>query len=115
VKATEKNKKRKMKASSPLAVVTLAIPTPHSREVESEEEEEDEATEESPVVEDRPTRRSERPTTKRQWEFLEKTSEDALRRSLEAQRIAAGVQAKMPATIRPRFFRTKPLVLDITR
>jgi hypothetical protein len=75
VKATKKKKKRK--ASSPSAVVTPTIQTPRSRVVESEEEEEDEATEESPIVEDRPA--------KRQRELMEKTSEDALRRGLEAQ------------------------------
>jgi hypothetical protein len=75
VKATKKKKKRK--ASSPSTVVTPTIQTPRSRVVESEEEEEDEATEESPIVEDRPA--------KRQRELMEKTSEDALRRGLEAQ------------------------------
>jgi hypothetical protein len=85
VKAAEKKKKRNRKATSPLAVVTSAILTPRSREVESEEEEEDEATEESPVVGDRPARRSESPAAKRQRELVEKTSEDALRRGLEAQ------------------------------
>jgi hypothetical protein len=77
VKATKKKKKKKRKASSPSAVVTPTILTPRSRVVESEEEEEDEATEESPIVEDRPA--------KRQRELMEKTSEDALRRGLEAQ------------------------------
>jgi hypothetical protein len=54
VKAVEK-KKSKRKASSSLAVETPMIPTPQSKEVESEEEE---ATEELPVVQDRPVRRS---------------------------------------------------------
>jgi hypothetical protein len=84
VKATEKKKKRKKKAISSPAVVMQAIPTPRSREVETEEEDEDEATEESPVVEDRPTSRSESPAAKRQRELVEKTLEDALRRGLEA-------------------------------
>jgi hypothetical protein len=100
VKATEKKKKkRKRKATSPPAVVTPMIPTLRSREVESEEEEEeeeeeekkDEAIEELPVTEDRPARRSESPTTKRQRELVEKTSEDALRRGLEAQRAATAM------------------------
>jgi hypothetical protein len=113
VKATEKKKKRKRKATSPPAVVTPAILTPQSREVESEEEEEeeekekDEAIEESPVTEDRLARRSESPATKRQQEMVEKTSEDALRRGLEAQRAAAATQARMPAATRPWLFRPK--------
>jgi hypothetical protein len=45
----DEKKNRKRKATSPLAIVTLSIPTPHSREVVSEEEEEDEAVEESSV------------------------------------------------------------------
>jgi hypothetical protein len=105
VKAAEqKKKKRKKKATSPLAVVTPSIPTPHSREVESEEEEEeeekekDEAIEELPVPEDQAARRSESPAAKRQRELVQKTSEDALRRGLEAQRSAAAAQARMPAT-----------------
>jgi hypothetical protein len=79
--------------------VTPTIPTPRSREVESEEEEEegekekDEAIEELPVTEDRPARRSESPAAKRRRELVEKTSEDALRRGLEAQRAAAATQA----------------------
>jgi hypothetical protein len=95
VKAAEqKKKKRKRRAASPPVVVTPSIPTPHSREVESEEEEEeekekDEAIEELPVTEDRPARRSESPATKRQRELVQKTSEDALRRNLEAQHAAA--------------------------
>jgi hypothetical protein len=89
VKVAEKKKKRKRKATSPPAVVTPSIPTPRSREVESEDEEEDEAIEELPVTEDRPVRRSENPAAKRQWELVKKTSEDALRQGLEAQRTAA--------------------------
>jgi hypothetical protein len=113
VKATEKKKKRKRKATSPPAVVTPTIPTPRSRVVESEEEEEDgekekdEAIKELSVTEDRPVRRSESPAAKRQRELVEKTSEDAVRRGLEAQRTTAATQAKMPAAIRPQVFRPK--------
>jgi hypothetical protein len=114
VKAAEKKKKkRKRTATSPPAVVTPTIPTPRSREVESEEEEEeeekekDEAIEELPVTEDRPVGRSESPAAKRRWELVEKTSEDTLRRGLEAQRAAAAMQARMPAGIKPRPFRPK--------
>jgi hypothetical protein len=91
VKAAEqKKKKRKRKAASPPAVVTPSISTPRSREVESEEEEEvsemkkDEAIEELSVPEERPTRRSESPAAKRQRKLVQKTSEEALRRGLEA-------------------------------
>jgi hypothetical protein len=106
VKVAEKKKKRKRRAASPPAVVTPSIPTPHSREVESKEEKEesekekDEAIEELPVPEERPVRRSESPAAKRQREFVQKTSEEALRRGLEAQRSAAAAQARMPATIK---------------
>jgi hypothetical protein len=92
VKAAEKKKKKR--ASSPPAVVTPSIPTPRSWEVESEEEEEeskkekDEAIEELPVAEDRPARRSESPAAKRQRELVENSSEDAIRRGLEAKRAA---------------------------
>jgi hypothetical protein len=115
VKAVEKKKKRKRNASSPPTVVTPAILMPRLREVESEEEDEDEATEESPVVEDRPSRRSESPTAKRQRELVEKTSEDALRRGLETQRTATAAQTKMPAVIRPQFFRSKPRVSSVMK
>jgi hypothetical protein len=81
-------------------VVTPSIPTPRSREVELEEEEEDEAIEELATAEDQPARRPESRTTKRQRELVQKTSEDALRRGLEAQRIAAAAQARMPTAIR---------------
>jgi hypothetical protein len=69
VKAAKKKKKRKRNFSPPPAVDTSAILTPQSREVESEEEEEDKATEELPVVEDRPVRRSESPAARgsRSW------------------------------------------------
>jgi hypothetical protein len=111
VKAVEqKKRKRKRKATSPPAVVTPSILTPRSREVESKEEEEesekekDEAVEDLPVPEERPTRRSESPAAKRQWELVQKTSEEALRRGLEAQCTAAAAQARMPATIKPQVF-----------
>jgi ATP-dependent exoDNAse (exonuclease V) beta subunit len=106
VKAAEK-KKRKRKAASPPVVVTLSILTPRSWEVESEDEEEDEAIEELPVTEDRPTGRSESPAAKKQRELVQKTSEDALRHGLEAQRTTGTVQARMPAAIKPRLFRPK--------
>jgi hypothetical protein len=112
VKAAEKKKKRKRKETSPPMVVTPTIPTPQSREVESEEEEEsekekDEAIEELPVTDDQPARRSESPAAKRQRELVEKTSEDALQRGLEAQRAAAATRARMPTGIKPRPFRPK--------
>jgi hypothetical protein len=100
---------------SPPAVETPTIPTPQTREVKLEEEEEDEATEELPVVEDRPVRRSESPAAKRQREFVQKTTEDALRQRLETQRTAAAAQAMMPVLNRPRFFRPKPHVPALTR
>jgi hypothetical protein len=84
VKAAEK--KRKWKATSPPVVVTPTILTPRLREIESEEEEEDDkAVEEPPVEASRPARRLESPAAKRQRELVEKTSEDALCRGLEAQ------------------------------
>jgi hypothetical protein len=95
--------------------VTPSIPTPRSRGVESKEEEEEEAIEESPVEAGQSARRSESPAAKRQRELVEKTSEDALHRGLEAQRAAATTQAKLPTTIRPRFFRPKPRVPAVTR
>jgi hypothetical protein len=85
----------------------LSIPTPLSREVESEDEEEDEAVEELPVTEDLSERRLQSPTAKRQRELVQKTSEDALRRGLEAQRAAATTQVKVPAVIMPQVFRPK--------
>jgi hypothetical protein len=117
VKATEKKKTRKRKATSPPVVVTPSIPTPRSREVEWEEEEEedDEAIEESPIEASQSVRRSESPAAKRQWELVEKTPEDTLRRGLEAQRTATTTQARMPAAIRPRLFRPKPRVPVIAR
>jgi hypothetical protein len=105
----------KRKATSPPAVVTPTIPIPRSREVQSEEEEEDEAVEEPPVEATRPARRSESPTARRQQELVEKTSEDAQHRGLEAQRTAAAVQAKLLASMRPRTFRLKLCVPAVTR
>jgi hypothetical protein len=109
VKTAEKKKKRKRKATSPPAVVTAMIPAPRSRKVESEEEEDekDEAVEEPPVEATQPTRRPESLAAKRQQELVEKTSEDALRRGLVAQRTATSAQAKMPARLKPRPFRPK--------
>jgi hypothetical protein len=122
VKAAEqKKKKRKRKAASPPVVVTPSIPTPRSREVESEEEEEesekekDEAIEEFPVPEDRAARRSESPAAKRQLELVQKMSEDALQRGLEAQRTAVAAQARMPTTIKPRVFWPKTQLPAVTR
>jgi hypothetical protein len=110
VKAAEKKKKRKRRAASP--------PAPHSWEVESEaeesEKEKDEMIEELPVPE-RPPRRSESPAAKRQWELVQKTSEDALRRGLEAQRSAAAAHARMPAAIKPRVFWPKARLPAVTR
>jgi hypothetical protein len=119
VKAAEqKKKKRRRRAVFPPAVVTPSIPMPRSREVESEEEEEeekDEATEELPVTEDRPARRSESPAAKRQRDLVQKTSEDALRRGLEAQRTTAAAQARMPMTIKPRVFWPKTQISAVAR
>jgi hypothetical protein len=123
VKAAEqkKKKKKKRKAASPPVVVTPSIPTPRSREVESEEEEEesekekDEAIEEFPVPEDRAARRSKSPAAKRQLELVQKMSEDALQRGLEAQRTAVAAQARMPTTIKPRVFWPKTQLPAVTR
>jgi hypothetical protein len=120
VKAAEKKKKRKRRATSPSAVVTPTISTPQSREVELEEEEEesekekDEAIEELPVTEES-ARRSESPTAKRQRELVQKTSEDALRRGLEAQRATAAAQARMLVTIKPRVFWPKTRISAVSR
>jgi hypothetical protein len=107
-------------AASPPAVVTLSIPTPRSREVESEEEEEEEEKEKDETiaelpVHERPARRSENPADKRQRELVQKTSEDALRRGLEAQRSAAAAQVMMPAAIKPRVFWPKARLPAVTR
>jgi hypothetical protein len=120
VKAAEKKKKRKRRAASPPAVVTPSIPTPRSREVESDEEEEesekekDETIAELPVHE-RLVRRSESPAAKRQWELVQKTSEDALRHGLETQRSAAAAQARVPAAMKPRVFWPKARLSAVTR
>jgi hypothetical protein len=73
-------------------------------EEEEEEKEKDEAVKELSVSEDRAARRPESPAAKRQRELVQNTSEDALRRGLEAQRSAATAQAKIPAVIKPRVF-----------
>jgi hypothetical protein len=39
--------------------------------------------------------------------LVQKTSEDALRRGLEAQQTAAATQAKMATKIKPQLFRPK--------
>jgi hypothetical protein len=124
VKAVEqkKTKRKRRVASPPPAVVTPSIPMPRSREVESEEDEEeesekekDEVIEELSVPEGRPARRSESPAAKRRRELVHKTSEDALRRGLEAQRTAAAAQERMPATIKPRVFWPKTRLTAVTR
>jgi hypothetical protein len=109
VKAAKNKKKRKRREASPPAVVTLSIPTPLSREVELEEEEEESEKEKDETIEElsvpeRPARRSESPAAKRQRELVQKMSEDALRRGLEAQCSAAAAQARMPAAIKPQCF-----------
>jgi hypothetical protein len=116
-KQKKKKKKRKRRAASPPAVATPSILTPRSREVGSEEEEreKDEAIEELPVPEDQAARRPESPAAKRQRELVQKMSEDALRRGLEAQRSAAAAQAKIHAAIKPRVFWPKTLLLAVTR
>jgi hypothetical protein len=67
------------------------------------------------AAEDGPTRRSESLAAKRQRELVQKTSEDALRRGLEAQRTATMAQAKVSAAIKPWLFRPKLRVLVATR
>jgi hypothetical protein len=115
VKAIEK-KKRKRKTSPPLMVKTPMIATPLTKEVNSdEEEEEDEATEATLVLEERSVRRSLSPAAKRQRELAQKTTEDALRQGLEAQRAVTTTQAKVPILNRLRIFRPKPRVPTITR
>jgi hypothetical protein len=91
-KAAEQKKKRKRRDASPPAVATPMILTPRSHEVGLEDEEEekeqekekDEAIEELPVPEDQPSERPESPAAKRQRELVQKSSEEALRRGLEA-------------------------------
>jgi hypothetical protein len=112
VKAAKQKKKRKRRAASPPAVMTPTIPTPRSWEVGSEDEEEekekdkekDGAVEELLVPEDQAAERPESPAAKRQRELVQKTSEEALRRDLEAQRSAPAARAKIPAAIKPRVF-----------
>jgi hypothetical protein len=106
VKAAEQKKKRKRRLASPPAVATPTILTPCSREVGSEDEEEeekekDEAVEELSVPEDQTAVRPESPAAKRQRELVQKTSEEALRCSLEVQRSDAAARAKIPAAIKP--------------
>jgi hypothetical protein len=110
VKAAEQKKKRKRREASPPAVVTPTIPMPRSREVGSEDEEgekekeKDEAIKELPVPEDQVVERPESPAAKRQRELVQKTSEEALRRGLEAQHSVVATRAKIPAAIKPRVF-----------
>jgi hypothetical protein len=112
VKAAEQKKKWTRREASPPAVGTPTIPTPRSREVGSEyeegekeeEKEKDEAVEELPVPEDQAAERPESPAAKRQRELVQKTSEEALRRGLEAQRSATTTRAKIPAAIKPLVF-----------
>jgi hypothetical protein len=121
VKATEqKKRKRKRRAASPPAIATPTILTPHSREVgsedkEEEEKEKDEAVEELPVPEDQAARMPESPAAKRQRKLVQKTSEEALRRGLVAQRSAAAAQAKIPAAIKPRVFWPKTRLRAVPR
>jgi hypothetical protein len=108
VKAIEQKKKRKRRAAPPPAVATPTILMPRPREVRSEDEEEekekDEAVEELPVPEDQAARRLESSSAKRQRELVQKTSEEALRCGLEAQRSAAAAQAKIHMAVKPRVF-----------
>jgi hypothetical protein len=73
-------------------------------EEEEKEKEKDEAIEELSVHEDQTAMRSEGPAAKRQRELVQKSSEDDLRRGLEAQRSAAAAQARIPVTIKPWVF-----------
>jgi hypothetical protein len=120
VKAAEQKKKRKRRATSPPSVATPTILTPRSRVVGSEDEEEkekekDEAVEELPVPEDQAAERPESPAAKRQRELVQKMSEKALRRGLEAQRSAAAARAKIPAAIKPRVFLPKTRLPAVPR
>jgi hypothetical protein len=120
VKAAEKKKKRKRRAASPPAVVTQSIPIPHSHEVGSDEEEEESEKEKDEIVvelpvHERPARWSESPTAKRQQELVQKTSEDARRRGLEAQCSVVAAQARVPATIKPLVFWPKARLAEVTR
>jgi hypothetical protein len=114
VKTAEQKKKRKRRDASTPAIATPTIPTPRTREVGSEDEEEekeqekkDEAIEELLVPKDQAAERPESPASKRQRELVQKTSEEALRRGLEAQRSAAATQAKIRAAIKPLVFWSK--------
>jgi hypothetical protein len=123
MKAAEQKNRRKRRVSSPLAVATPTILTPRSREFGSEYEEEeeekekekDEVVEELPVPEDQAARRPESHAAKRQWELVQKTSEEALRRGLEAQRSAAAARTKIPAAIKPRVFWPKTRLPSMPR
>jgi hypothetical protein len=125
VKAAEQKKKRKRRAASPPVVATPTIPTPRLREVKSEDEEEeeeeeeekekDDVVEELPVPEDQAAGRPESPTAKRQRELVQKTSEEALRRGLEAQRSDAAAREKIPVAIKPRVFWPKTRLLAMPR
>jgi hypothetical protein len=121
VKAAEqkKKKKRKRRVASPPAVATPTIPTPRSWEVgsedEEEEEEKDDAVEELPVHEDQAAKRPKSPAANRQRELVQKTSEETLRRGLEAQRSAAAAQAKIPVAIKPRVFWPKTRLPAVPR
>jgi hypothetical protein len=121
VKAAEQKKKRKRRVASPPAVATSTIPMPRTREVGSEDEEEekekekDEAVEELSVPEDQAVGRPESPAAKRQRELVQKTSEEPLRRGLEAQCNATATRAKIPAAIKPRVFWPKTRLPAVPR
>jgi hypothetical protein len=68
-----------------------------------------------PVPEDQAAKRPESLAAKRQWELVQKTSEEALRRGLEAQRSAATAQAKIPVAIKPRVFCPKTRLPAVPR
>jgi uncharacterized membrane protein YdbT with pleckstrin-like domain len=79
------------------------------------EKEKDEAVEELSVPEDQAAERPESPAAKRQRELVQKTSEEALRRGLEAQRSAAAARANIPAAIKPRVFWLKTRLPAVPR
>jgi hypothetical protein len=68
-----------------------------------------------PVPEDQEARRPESPTAKRHRELVQKTSEDALGRGLEAHRSAAAAQVRMPTTIKPLVFWLKTRLPAVMR
>jgi hypothetical protein len=103
-------KKRKRRASLPPAIETPVILTPSIREVEDDE---DEATDDSTFVEDRSARRSLSLAAKRQQELEQMTTEDDLRQVRELQRVAAGVQARMPVLVKVRPYRPKPRATSV--